>query len=187
MVSPTNNVLTTIYQLKLDWGDVTLPYGTTLHHYQIQIATDTAFTAIASDSDVTTSHYIPVTPLGANTKFYWRVRGFNTLGHFSSWSGVRYFRTALLAPVLTTPENNATPIGLRPVFSWQPVAGSTNYTIQVSRYSNFSSLLVSANVSAPTYTSAVNLPRGVILFWRVRTNGTNGPSLWSPYYQFTIQ
>jgi len=56
--------------------------------------------------------------------------------------------------------------------------GATSYTIQVSTNNTFTLLVVNATVTPSTYSSTVNLPVGT-LYWRVRANGLNGPSLWS--------
>ncbi len=186
LLSPATNALLTSYQPKLDWSDVPLFGGTVLDHYQIQIATETSFATPTLDASVLPSQYIPITPLDANMKYYWRVRAFNTLGHYSAWSKVSYFRTAILPPVLVAPGNNAV-LGSPPFqFSWDAVDGATNYTIQVSTTSSFSTRLVNTTVSVLTYTPTVTLPKGIPLYWRVRANGANGPSLWSSVYQFTI-
>jgi len=187
LLSPASNALITNYQPRLDWANVTIPVLTSLDHYQIQIATDSGFGTIFLDRNAASSEFTPDIQLNPNVKYYWRVRAYNTVGHYSSWSAVRYFRTAMLPPQLSIPENNASSTNLRPVFNWQMTFGATSYIIQVSRYSTFSINLVSAQVLSPTYTPAINLPSGVVLYWRVRANGPNGPSLWSPVFQFTIQ
>jgi hypothetical protein len=165
-----------------------VPVGTSLDHYQIQVATDLGFdgSTIVRDQNVNTSEYVPDTPLAPNAKYYWRVRSFNTIGHYSSWSLVRYFRAAMRAPVPVTPEDASSPTSLHPIFNWQSVDGATSYTIQISRYRDFSTYLVGVSVLSPTYTPAASLPRGVDLYWRVRANGPNGPSFWSTVFQFQI-
>ncbi len=187
LLTPSNMALITNYQPTLDWADVTLPIGNSVDHYQIQVATDASFSSITLDENVVSSQYVQATPLITNATYYWRVRSFNAMGHYSSWSTSRYFRTAILAPVLTAPGNNASLTSLRPVFGWQSVVGATGYTIQISRYGNFSTNLVNAKILTPTYTPAINLQTGITLYWRVRANGPNGPSLWSPVFQFKIQ
>lgn len=187
LLTPINNALLSSVQPKLDWGDVKAPVGTTLDHYQIQIATYPAFDTPVLDDDVTSSEYVLSTLLAANTKYYWRVRAFNSSGHYSSWSSVWYFRTAISPPELIAPEHDSTLTNLRPVFSWQAVTGGTSYRIQISNSSTFSTYLVIANVSSPTYTPSTNLPGAATLYWRVRALGPNGPSPWSEVYQLNTQ
>jgi hypothetical protein len=58
------------------------------------------------------------------------------------------------------------------------MAGASGYTIQVSKNISFTSIVLNVTVVPSTYTPAVNLPVGT-LYWRVKANGVNGPSLWS--------
>ncbi len=190
--APANNALVTDYTLLLNWSNSTLPAGTTFSHYQLQIATDAAFTNLTLDvnvgaGDITASEYEPATDLTANTKFYWRVRAVNSDLEYSAWSISRYFRTALLPPTLVTPANLDVLSGPRPTFDWEDVIGASSYTIQVSRNFAFTQLVVNKTVTTSTYTPTTNLPLNVTLYWRVRTNGPNGPSLWSEARSFTLQ
>lgn len=187
LLSPASDALVRNTQPKLDWGDVKAPAGTMLDYYQIQVASDPAFGSGVSESNVVLSEYVPPVPLTVNTKYYWRVRAFNMNGHYSSWSSTWYFRTAIASPNLATPEDLSTLANPRPEFSWQTVIGATRYKIQISRSSTFSSYLVNADVTLPTYTPANPLPAGVKLYWRVRALGPNGPSRWSTVYQMRIE
>jgi hypothetical protein len=186
LLSPANNALLVNDQPRLDWNNVAVPVGTIFDRYQLQVATDSGFTAVTLDQDTAISEYVFTSPLEPNTKYFWRVRSFNTDGHFSSWSAVRSFRAAMLAPVLTLPENNSTVSAPPLSFDWQDVDGAVSYTIQISRYANFSTLLINAKPVASTYGTSMNLPKAVTLYWRVRAHGPNGPSPWSPVYRFTI-
>jgi hypothetical protein len=190
LLLPAINALTTDYTPRLDWGPVTLPVGTTFGHYQVQVADNAAFTEPAVNEfdliDRLIHEYTPGTDLNLNTKYYWRVRSYNTEGEYSAWSLVRYFRTALSAPVLSTPADGGTTTLLRPPFDWADVSGAASYTIQVSRNGSFTSLVVNATVALSTYTPLVNLPTNIPLYWRVKTNGVNGPSSWSEIWDFTI-
>ncbi|MEW6239330.1 MAG: glycoside hydrolase domain-containing protein [Chloroflexota bacterium] len=189
-ILPANGSLTTDYTPRLDWKNVTVPAGTIFDHYQIQVATDNTFTSLVLDEtvpDVLVSEFTLATNLAPNTRYYWRVRSFNTAGHYSAWSAARNFRTAILPPALLTPVEGEILSNVRPPLDWEDVAGATNYTIQVSLSSTFSTKLVSKTALTSSYVPTVNLPVGVTLYWRVRANGANGPSLWSEVRSFTIQ
>jgi predicted phage tail protein len=182
LLNPGNNALTTDYRPLLDWAIVTVPIGTTFDHYQIQVADNAAFTSpVIDDSSIlsiTAHQFTSGTNLNANVKFYWRVRSYNTIGQYSSWSLVRSFRTAISPPRLVAPANNAQTNNRRPIFDWRDVTGASSYTIQVSTNSSFTTLKVNATVVSSTYTPTIDLPIGT-LYWRVKANGVNGPSLWS--------
>jgi hypothetical protein len=164
----------------------------TLDKYHVQVATDAAFSVLVADADVTGiapadfSSYVAPTLL-PNTKYYWRVNSYNTAGQYSSWSLTRSFRIGMLPPVLTSPSGATGSLNLRPPFDWVDVSGASSYTIQVSKVNTFATLLVNASATTSAYTPTVNLPAGTTLYWRVRTNGANGPSNWSPATTFIIQ
>ncbi|KAF0107644.1 MAG: endonuclease/exonuclease/phosphatase [Anaerolineaceae bacterium] len=189
LVSPAINALIYDYTPRLDWALPFLPAGTTLDYYQVQVATDVAFSALVINEKVyglVNSEYTPLTNLNPNTKYYWRVRAFNTAGEYTGWSLTRYFRTAIAPPVLNTPPNGSATTNRRPTFDWNDASGATFYALQVSRNSTFTSLVFSVNVTSSTFTPLVNLPLGT-LYWRVRAYGPNGPSLWSSTFNFIEQ
>jgi hypothetical protein len=186
LVSPASNALTTDYTPRLDWSNSTVPASTTFQKYELQLATDSTFTAPSSvdiAGPVTNSEYTPGVDLNPNTTYYWRVRAYNTGSEYSAWSLVRTFRTAIAPPILLTPADGALTTNRKPIFDWADMGGAKNYTIQVSRNSTFTSLVVNATVTPSTYTPTINLPVGT-LYWRVKANGVNGPSLWA--VRFTL-
>jgi hypothetical protein len=192
LVSPAANALLTGLaglRPRLDWSNSTLPTGTVFKHYELQLATDSAFTTGLEThpipDSITASEYTLTTDLLTNTRYYWRVRTFNTTGH-SSWSAVRYFREAMLPPVLVTPGDGSTLSTLRPSFNWEDVPGADSYTIQISASSTMSSPSVNATVTPSEYIPTKDLTRNKILNWRVRANGVNGPSAWSDVWTITV-
>jgi len=188
--SPANDALTTSLQPVLDWSNSSLPANTTFDHYDLQIANDTGFTLGLMDLTIsgpaTNSDY-PFTAITPNTGYYWRVCAVNTIGQSSNWSSIYYLRSAMQAPTLQSPANSTTPamITFRPSFSWNTVSGASSYTIQISTSATFSSKLVNTKANGTSYTPTSDLPLNKVLYWRVRSEGTNGPSLWSPVWTFT--
>jgi multiple sugar transport system substrate-binding protein len=193
LTAPANNALVISYTPLLDWSNSSLPATTIFSYYQVQVATDLAFSSpILNDTSRTslTDSKLTTPTLDPNTKFYWRVRAINTVGgveNYSAWSAVRTFRTKLSAPVAISPVGGVTVGSLKPAFDWQDVPGATGYAIQVSRNTAFSSLVVNKTISTATstYIPTTNLPAGTTLYWRVRANGANGPSDWMAYERFT--
>jgi hypothetical protein len=188
LVSPANNMLVTDYTPLFNWNNVISPAGTSFKYYEIQADDNIDFSspevnATTTLNDPTNSEYQQGSDLASNTKFYWRVRAFNTDDHYSGWSTVWYLRMAILPPQNITKVDNPDPTKpLKPSFTWDPATGPgtiSNYTIQISTVSNFSSLLVNATTINPSYSLINNLPAGKTIYWRVRVNGPNGPSAWS--------
>jgi Zn-dependent metalloprotease len=190
LVAPLINALTTDAP-RLDWNPSTIaPLGSsTLGNYYVQVDNDADFSSpTVDDALVSSDVFLPgsyTIPLNPNTKYYWRVRSSNTANDYSAWSAVRYFRTALLAPTLVTPVDNAVLTTLKPAFDWDDVSSATSYTIQISKVASFIPLLNTATVTPSTYTPAVNLTAGDV-YWRVKANGLNGPSLWSDTRKLSV-
>ncbi len=185
--SPSSNSLLTSYTPLLNWSDSSLPTGVTLSNYQVQVALDSGFTNIVIDQTTSQSSYPISSPgLTPNTKYYWRVQAFGSNGTTTNWTSASYFRAAMLPTSLISPANSTDPAltTLLPTFTWNEVTGESSYTIQISTSSTFSSTVVNTSASTTSYTPTKNLPSGKVLYWRVRAEGANGPSLWSQIYSF---
>jgi hypothetical protein len=190
---PASNTLNTNYTPLFKWSAVTLPVGPALFkNYQLQVDDDANFSSPAlDDTSITnrlTTQFQIVAPLAHNTKFYWRVRAINTDDEEGSWSAVGFFRTIVDAPTLLLPANGTSVGSLLPLLDWNNASGPaavTGYSIQISASPTFAILLVKSNTVNSAYTPLVNLPAHKTLYWRVRVNGANGPSVWSAAFSFT--
>ena len=188
--SPANSSLTTNYNNPtFTWKASTVPTGTFFQQYEIQVASNTAFSPLIIDNFSITPTYQSGMTLNPNTKYYWHVRAFNTDNDFSGWSATWSLRAALLPPTLTSPAGTIPSSNLRPAFSWidPNASGVTGYTIQISKNSTFTLIIVTGNPTTTSFIPTINLPVDIPLYWRVRTKGPNGPSLWSTLSSFTEQ
>jgi hypothetical protein len=189
LLAPARNALVTDATPRLDWSAASVPAGTSFDRYTVQVDDDPAFGSPEVQQDVggLSSHeHTVATDLGANTRYFWRVRSWNAAGEFSGWSVVSTFRSALVPPVPAFPAGGETVGGPRPAFDWDDTAGAAGYAVQVSRTSAFTLLVSSATIGTPTstWTPGANLPPGSTLYWRVRATGANGPSAWSGVESF---
>ena len=183
---PANNSLNKTYLPLFKWSVVTLPAGTTFKHYQLQVDDNADFSSPEiDDSSITnrlTVQFQVVTPLAHNTKFYWRVKAFNTDDEESNWSTVRSIRTLVDAPALVSPANGFEAMNPRPTFDWDVPAGPgaiTGYTIQFSKNPTFTQIVHTGNPTTDVYIPTVDLVKNTTLYWRVFAKGANGPSLWT--------
>jgi len=183
LTAPASNALLTNLSPTLDWNDSSVPDGTFLDHYQVQMSNSADFSSLIMNQDSAVSN-LDIGPLNPNTTYYWRVRSWNTGGDYSGWSVARSFREAMLPPTLLSPIGNTLVGSLKPAFDWSSVIGATKYNIQISLSNTFSPLTVNASVAASQYTVTVNLKAGKLYYWRVRSIGPNGPSLWSAVENF---
>jgi len=179
LTSPLNNENVTDYTPYLDWADA----KPSLHHYQLQIATDTNFTGlIHEETSLTTSDFtVPDSLLQPNTPYYWRVQGFNILDTTLGWSPTWMFHTALLPPVLAAPAEGEPLLTRRPTLDWGDVTDATGYKLLVSKYPDFSTPLLSVAISDSIYHDydwTADLPAGKLIYWRVKAMGAN-PSAWT--------
>ncbi|MEW6239612.1 MAG: hypothetical protein AB1564_02245 [Chloroflexota bacterium] len=188
-LTPANNALITNYTPDLTWKAST---GVDMDHYEIEIATDPAFGATIIDSDYgipdgTLTHTVGLALTPART-YYWHVRSVSTLAESLGWSATYKFRTAVEPPNLVSPADMTNILTNRPTFDWDGVLNASGYTLQVSKYYGFTSLLINVNLSytVTEYTPTSDLPANQTLYWRVRTtNSGYGPSDWSPIFTIT--
>ena len=187
LTAPAYNTLIAGPSPLFDWNNSTVPAGVTFDHYQIQIATDNAFTAVIHDLNIAgiTNSQDGTAVLPAGATYYWRVRSFNTAGDYSAWSLVRSVRIKFDAPTLLLPANTSTIGSLLPTFTWSTASGATSYTLQVSKVNTFASLVIFKTIAAPTYTATTSLTAATTYYWRVKVNGPCGPSAWSVTFSFT--
>ncbi|MBI5936068.1 MAG: M4 family metallopeptidase [Chloroflexi bacterium] len=85
--APANNANITDTTPTFNWSDS----KPDLHHYELQIAKNSAFTqGVVKYNNIAVSIFTPTTALTPGT-YYWRVRAFNAAGKFSAWSVVWKF------------------------------------------------------------------------------------------------
>jgi hypothetical protein len=99
---------------------------------------------------------------------------------------IEYRARHLTAPQLLMPRAGALTGTLRPRFSWVEIDGATKYQIQIARAGIMSPQTVNAFVTAPSFLPTRKLPRGVILYWRVRAQYPTGWGSWSGTRSFII-
>ncbi len=187
------------------WNQVNVPRNTLFDHYQLQVSTNSVFTAPLIDVNLAgfvNPAYAPGSPLASGTIFYWRVRAVNSSNETGSWSAVWSFVTpgnaigvgrprisngdvSLPAPMITSPFASEKVNDLRPMLEWRDVPGATGYIVQASMDQGFGSLLLlSATTVNSEYGFLQNLPANSVIYWRVLTVKGNIFSKWSDIRSF---
>jgi hypothetical protein len=131
-----------------------------------------------------TSIYAPPDPLGTNATYYWRVRSYNVLNQYSTWSAVRHFHTKVPAPQLSNPTG-ATALSSPVSLNWKSVDKATSYIVQVSTSASFSSTVVNKSLTTLSYTTS-SLTKGKTYYWWVQAVAKYS-SDWSEVRSFTVQ
>ncbi len=179
LIAPANNALLSGTSPLFIWTNALLPSGLVFDSFQIQVATDIYFTNLVHNNVVVgitnsqdASAVLPLT----GAAYYWRVRSVSSSnpGFASPWSLVRKLMLKFSMPVLIAPANLNTSAGNLPTFTWNPVNGAKNYTIEIAKNPAFTGK-IARTVSVPSYTPTIPLLSGVTYYWRVKVNGNYVP------------
>ncbi|MCP3100260.1 endopeptidase [Myxococcus sp. K15C18031901] len=186
---PVDGALGVALSPVLDWDDVT---GAT--SYEVQVATDLAFTQVVRSATALTGSTWTVTPaLEANTPYFWRTRATSACGPGIYAVGFGFTTvgstcTPPAAPALTSPAPDATGVALSPVLDWGDVAGATTYEVQVATDAGFTNVVRSAApLTGSTWTVTPALSAGTPYHWRARAVSTCGAGAYSTGARFTTQ
>ncbi len=160
------------------WGRVT-----SATKYDIQVATDAAFTT--PTTRLTTSTTLTWnTNLTKGVTYYWRVRAYvsRTWRNYSAPFSFM-LSTANTVPTLLTPSDGVSQ-SLRPTFTWGSIDGATSYQIQIANNASFTR---AGTYSATTtsYTPTANLTAGTY-YWRVRALVNSASGDWSAARSLTV-
>ncbi len=175
---PSNNAQNIAVAPTFNWQSVTNAEG-----YELQYASNSAFTnpVIFNTTQITAT----ASGLTNNSLYYWRVRSKRT-ADTSSWSVVRSFTTEqllLATPALISPADLATKISTGPTLSWNSVSSATDYEVQYSKSSSFSTTTSVATSS--TSTALMGLTTNTTYYWRVLASASGyQSSIWSSVYSF---
>lgn len=182
IISPINAAINQPTAGTVRWNPVA---GAQLYH--VQIATSSAFTSlIVNDSTLsdTTSLF---NGLSYKTNYYWRVRASNSDG-WGNFSTAALFTTIVASPsepVLQIPLDGAISQSINPTLGWTLVPGATNYRLQVSVDSLFSTTVVNDSTITVASKAIGPLLNFQKYFWRVSSKNIGGTSAFSSTRSFT--
>lgn len=136
-----------------------------------------------------TAHKLTLVKSGLTADYRWRIRAGNASG-WGSWSRYQNFSSLdapAAPPVHVQPAAGATLSGRTQLFSWQPVAGATQYRLEIVRKSDgkvFRSVLVRGTTSSRV-SGFSPTARGTGYRWRVMAGNSAGWGPWSEYREFS--
>ncbi|MCL4253599.1 MAG: hypothetical protein KJ043_07465, partial [Anaerolineae bacterium] len=169
LIAPSNQFKASDLNIAFSWSSVTGATG-----YDIQIATDSAFTNVVHNHSLSATSYNYTLPQART--YYWRVRAkINT--RIGAWTSSRQFTIAptLNAPITMTLAENPTVN-----FSWFAMTGVSQYQIQISRNSQFTQIENDQIVMTNSHT--FELPYFSAYYWRVRV-ADNPDGVWSDVWR----
>ncbi|MFM2145585.1 MAG: hypothetical protein RL732_421, partial [Bacteroidota bacterium] len=152
--------------------------------YNVQLATDAAFSNIVSTKTGIATTSTSFSGLTGNTTYYWRVNATNG-GGSSSWSTVFSFTTVTVVipdvPVLGLPADGATGVALPARLSWNAANAAASYHLQVSLYADFRQIASNKTGLTTTSSNVGGLKKNTVYYWRVRSLAADGVtySSWS--------
>jgi hypothetical protein len=184
LLTPANNDTGIVPTPTLSWSAAVRAVK-----YHLQVSTDTSFNVkIFNDSNLTATSQ-GIGPLDTNTKYYWRVRGWNTagFGNFSvTWNFKSLPQPAPGKTVLAYPPDAAPNIGLNPRLVWRKTQDAETYHLQVALDSAFvtkvfvdSTITDTSRLVGPT-----QLSQTTKYFWRVRAKNAAGIGAFSNIWRF---
>jgi hypothetical protein len=182
LVAPVNQAEEISTKPLLDWNT-----ADRAESYGLQLATDSTFNNIVHNiTSIDSTSYRISDELNAFTVYYWRINA-NNISGTSDWSAVRRFTTGQafpVAPSLVSPEPGTTEV-TNTLFLWNAVATATQYHIQISESSDFSSPTIDNNAVVNTFYTTLSLVRFTQYYWRVRAISPVGAGDWSSVWNFT--
>lgn len=119
-------------------------------------------------------------------KYYWRVAA-NTPDSKRKWSEVWSFSTRedQTAPVLLSPQNEATGVPIPVTFIWSKSKGTESYNLQISADSTFENLIINKAITNDTTFVYDNLEENTQYYWIVYSIGYDENKLSNDKQSFT--
>ena len=183
--------------------------------YRIQVAQTPYFTTLAWEYDTENTiatptladNFIPAT----GQDYYWRVCPLDNLGGsclINSASGLPWWSqiwkarfdankvlpaTSGESPALLRPAHGHESVEATPLLEWWPYLGATQYQVEISRDTSFSSIEASETVTLPSYAPPASLAQRSLertdygtFYWRVRAYVGASWGNWSPSRRFQV-
>jgi hypothetical protein len=187
LLTPDSNTVDRSVSLTFSWYQVD-----GVATYRFQLSTSSTFNTLIVHDSTLTANSKSVSSLSYNTSYYWRVKATNESGS-SYWSNVWKITTMSPppvpppAPLLSSPANNSTGQNISLYLSWNSSTGATQYRLQASRYSTFSSLVLDYTNLTGTSSWISSLSYNTKYYWRANASNSSGTSSWSTVWNFTTK
>jgi len=192
-----------VNKVKMSWKVPTGQKAKNIKNYEVQLATDAAFTAIVATKSPKATNWT-YTGLLPDTQYYWRVRAIFKSGAIGDWSSDNEqtsFSTQLTkGPTLRAPGNKSKQVKASVKLTWKKPTGcpsGTTYTLQVSTDPTFpagasivvdrSGLTTASYIMSGEELAVSEVPGSALYYWRVKamdSGKTKDYSNWSAARSF---
>lgn len=177
-VNPKTGSTGVAKNVTLEWAP-----GKTGTAFQLQIFNDADLEDKILDTLLNTNKF-EFTFADYNTKYFWRVKGYFDNCQ-SDWSPAYTLKTFIAPPFNLKPEHNTE--GIEPflvTFTWEGVAGTETYDLDLSTDSTFKTLFrFERNITANKVIYG-DLAENTNYYWRVRGKNNEGTSEWTTIHYF---
>ena len=189
IVSPTGGLDVGSSNPVLSWHALS---GAT--RYQVQVSTQESFSSTLYTQTTYALQATPPDQLPFGT-LWWRVAGDDGSGNVGPYAKASFTESLNTAPTMLTPTNSQTlTFPTQPlIFSWNPVAGASSYTLQVSASVDFTSYTQYASLKNTSYTpidtQSFTMGNGAtqVWYWRVQASFPSSQvSPWSSPWNYQI-
>ncbi len=155
--------------------------------YDVQVARSASFSPTLASVSTVNGEYVPVVQLPVG-EVWWRVRAKagSTVG---DWTTSTFSTVTAAAPIPVRPLAGATfQAPTTPLFSWEPVAGATSYTVKASPDPAFTDPdLIVSNKQKTTGAYLTSYPLVGSYYWRVQAELSTGyASAWSAPLRYLV-
>ncbi|GAB5464924.1 MAG: hypothetical protein Kapaf2KO_03600 [Candidatus Kapaibacteriales bacterium] len=154
--------------------------------YVIEISEDSTFASVAQSFPAVADTIVMADGLKNLTTYYWRAKAENSKGNFSDWSSTGSFVSILSPPLLVSPSNGENKVTVNVIFNWDDVTSAKEYTLQVSKSSDFSADTETVNNIPDSENQVGFLEFQTQYYWRVAAvDSMDNSSEWSEVWSFT--
>ncbi|MBI5324536.1 MAG: aryl-sulfate sulfotransferase [Ignavibacteriae bacterium] len=179
-VSPNNGSKKNPLSINIVWGKIN---GS--DSYKLQISENSNFSSNLIDTNIIDTLF-SFDGFDNNKLYYWRLQsvyGNNT----SEWTSTWNFTTILASPVLVKPLNNSIDFNLQGDFEWHSTSGASYYKINISKTSEFDSIIVDeTGITDTNYRTSI-MDYANNYYWRVKAMNFDNESNWSDTNHFITE
>ena len=181
-ISPGNNAVGVSIDTALQWD-----LKDDIDSYVVRISTSPNYNPLffekSFNANIVTT---PINNLDHNRRYYWQIRT-RKEGEFSNWSPSWSFLTLMGKPVLLSPNNIAEIVPFFTTLTWQSVAGSVRYHIQIAKDSLFEEMVIDDPTLQQRQYQFTSVEPNTRYFWRVKSSSSQNIGQWSEVRSFTTK